>query len=343
MIKKSIRNKDRGFVLIAVLVVISVLVTVIVEFNYESRLQLHLSDNSRNAARALHYAEAGVSMAIASLKKNADTLYRERFNNLFNGSAEVSVGNGYCTILVEDESGKININKLKTSDGAIHRRRIDQALKLIDLLNYQYKDESVIGYGLIPAIIDWVDYDDEVTVLPFIKKENKGAENSYYKRLVDGYRCKNASFETVDELLLVKGMTPEVFYGRAGEAGRNTEPVEELARYLTIYGDGKININEASPQVIMSLSDRIGGVLAQRVVEQRQIQRFATTEQLKNIPGMTPQIYEAIHELITVKSEEHYYNITATGVAGQFVRKVQLVVRKKGDSAQIEKILRKEL
>jgi hypothetical protein len=46
-------------------------------------------------------------------------------------------------------------------------------LKLIDLLNYQFQEQSPISYSLIPAIIDWVDYDDEVTFLPFIKRENE--------------------------------------------------------------------------------------------------------------------------------------------------------------------------
>jgi type II secretory pathway component PulK len=75
MIKKLRKNKDRGFVLIAVLLIISVLVTIILEFNYESRMKLHLSDNFHNASKALNYAEAGISIAMASL------FFREKFKS----------------------------------------------------------------------------------------------------------------------------------------------------------------------------------------------------------------------------------------------------------------------
>jgi len=343
MIKKLRKNKDRGFVLIAVLLIISVLVTIILEFNYESRMKLHLSDNFHNASRALNYAEAGISIAMASLKQDGNILSDEKFVPLFSGDVQVPVENGYCTILINDESGKINVNAFKTSDGEIVRHRVDQVLKLIDHLNYQYRQQSPVSYSLVPAIIDWVDYDDEVTYLPFIKRENEGAESNYYMDLIDPYKCKNAPFETLNELLLVKGMTPVIFHGHAGDKTQNIGPVNGIQQYLTIYGDGKININEASPMVILSLSEKMSPPLAQSIVEQRKIKRFVSVGQLQNVPGMTPQVYESVRELITVKPKERYYNVTVTGVAGEFIRKVQIVLRSDSGNARIETILRIEL
>jgi len=343
MIEKSLKNKERGFVLVAVLLMIAALVAIIVEFNYESRLKLHLSDNFRYSSKALNYAEAGLAIAMATLKQNDDILYDERFIPLFSGEVQIPVENGYCTIFINRESGKINVNTLKTSDGKIVRHRAEQMLKLIDLLNYQYHEQSPISYSLIPAIIDWVDYDDEVTFLPFIKRENEGVENDYYEDLIAPYSCKNAPFDTLNELLLVKVMTTEIFYGRAGDKTQNIKPVDGIQRFLTIYGDGKININEASPMVIQSLSDKMSFGLTQNIVEQRNIRRYGSIGQLQNVPGMTPQVYESIRELITVKPKERYYNVTVTGVAGQFARKVQIVLRKDSSTARIETILRKEL
>ena len=133
MIEKSSKNKERGFVLIAVLLIIAVLVTIILEFNYESRLKLHLSDNFRYTSKALNYAEAGLAIAMATLKQNDNILYDERFSPFFSGNVQIPVESGYCTIFVNDESGKININTLKASDGRIVRHRVDQMLKLIVL------------------------------------------------------------------------------------------------------------------------------------------------------------------------------------------------------------------
>ncbi len=343
MIKKYKKNKDRGFVLIAVLLVISVLVAIIVEFNYESRMKLHLSDNFYNASKALNYAEAGISIAIASLKENINILSDKRFIPIFSGGIQIPVEDGYCTIEVNDESGKININTLKTSDDKIVRSRVDQILKLIDLLNYKYQNGNAVSYNLIPAIIDWVDYDDEVTYLPFIKRDNRGAENSYYIDLMESYKCKNAPFEILSELLLVKGMTETVFYGLAGDETRNIEPIEGIQEYLTIYGDGKVNVNEASPMVIQSLSDKMGPSVVQSIVEQRRVKRFESVGQLQNVPGMTPQLYESIRGLITVKPKNRYYNVTVTGVSGEFMRKVQVVLKSDSDTSHIEPILRKEI
>ena len=63
---------------------------------------------------------------------------------------------------------------------------------------------------LAASIIDWRDPDDEPT-------EGVGSESSVYQGKSPAYRCKNAPFETVDELLLVDGMTPELLYGPAGQ------------------------------------------------------------------------------------------------------------------------------
>jgi type II secretory pathway component PulK len=56
------------------------------------------------------------------------------------------------------------------------------------------------------SIADWVDTDDNTT-------GSDGGESSYYEGLAEPYECKNASFDTVDELLLVKGITPTMLYG----------------------------------------------------------------------------------------------------------------------------------
>ena len=138
-------------------------------------------------------------------------------------------------------------------------------------------------------------------------------------------------------------MTNEIFHGRAGDKAKNIKPVDGIRRFLTIYGDGKININEASPMVIQSLSDKMSFGLMQNIVEQRKFKRYGSVGQLQNVPGMTPQVYESIRKLITVKPKGRYYNVTVTGVADQFVRKVQIVLRKDSSTARIEIILRKEL
>ncbi len=110
------------------------------------------------------------------------------------------------------------------------------------------------------AIVDWRDEDNTPS--------NGGAENDYYLGLQpQPYYCKNAPFETVEELLMVRGMTRELLYGTGNtvplgtatssraSGGLSTDP--QLARgiydLLTVYSaEGnrataagqKVNIND---------------------------------------------------------------------------------------------------
>src|SRR5205823_6857830 len=89
---------------------------------------------------------------------------------------------------VMDESSKININTASANQ----------------LLLLPGMTDDTAG-----AIIDWRDEDSNIS-------NNGGAESEYYMSLPRPYQCKNAPFETVEELLLVKGFTPELLYGQSG-------------------------------------------------------------------------------------------------------------------------------
>ena len=91
---------------------------------------------------------------------------------------------------IDDEGSKVNIN---TASRDMLGRLPGMTAEIAD------------------SIIDWRDEDEDAG-------EN-GAESTYYGALPRPYRCKNAPFETVEELLLVKGVTPEVLYGY--DANRN--------------------------------------------------------------------------------------------------------------------------
>ncbi|MCY2925820.1 MAG: type II secretion system protein GspK, partial [Planctomycetota bacterium] len=90
---------------------------------------------------------------------------------------------------------------------------------------------------LAAGAADWRDADDTTS--------DTGAEGDYYRSLDDPYRAKNAPFETIEELLLVKGFTRDILYGedvnRNGilDAGEDTSGDGTLDRgpgdFLTIY------------------------------------------------------------------------------------------------------------
>ena len=89
-------------------------------------------------------------------------------------------------------------------------------------------------------MIDWRDCDSET--LP------NGAEDDYYLGQRRAHRAKNGYFDSVEELLQVRGVTPEIFFGSEGRPG--------LRDVFTIYPKGQeleINPRHVTPEVLAAL------------------------------------------------------------------------------------------
>lgn len=139
------------------------------------------------------------------------------------------------------------------------------------------------------SILDWIDEDD----IP----NPDGAENEYYASLPGGLACKNSPLESLEELAFVKGITAEVYFG-TGQA----EPLEDLnglaldqdrgieqeegsiglSELLTVYGDGKINLNTALPGVLKALPFLSEAAIDEILSRQQQsVRKFTTPEDIE--------------------------------------------------------------
>ncbi len=148
---------------------------------------------------------------------------------------------------VTDESAKLNINFATE----------EQLLKLIAPLITDGREPL----ELVHAILDWRDPDDEAREF--------GAESLYYGSLPTPHRAKNAPFETVEELLMVKGMTGQLLYGedydRNGlltpneDDGETSFPMDNadgflergLLPYITVYTHDFNVSNDNKPRIYM--------------------------------------------------------------------------------------------
>ena len=122
-----------------------------------------------------------------------------------------------------DEESRININKAN--------KKILEALFLV-----VGGVDALESASLAAAVMDWRDEDNDVTT--------GGAEGGYYAGLKGGYRCHNGEFDSIYELLMIRGMTPELF--------------ERMASAVTIYGNGKVNLNTADVLVLEALARAAG-------------------------------------------------------------------------------------
>jgi hypothetical protein len=72
---------------------------------------------------------------------------------------------------------------------------------------------------IVQAILDWTDGDDD--------KREVGAERDDYERLDPPITPRNGPIESIEELLLVKGVTPELLYGEDFNRNGRLDPEED--------------------------------------------------------------------------------------------------------------------
>ena len=199
-------------------------------------------------------------------------------------------------------------------------------LRLIDAYNERAQEQSLplLSYGVIATIVDWIDIDDDVTVLTSVNGDNQGAESDYYRKLEPAYLCKNTPLDSLDELLLVKGVTEDWLYGELDlETGKRAGG---LASCLTVYGDSTVELNSASELMIQSLSEAIDPLLAREVVNHRP---YRNAEQLRAVPGMTQPAYQALSACLTgSRASQQYYRVRVSAQVGQIGRRLGAVVKK---------------
>ncbi len=326
---RRIKTEQGGFIVVVVLCMVMMLSVLLLGFHYKARASLLLVDDFHKSEQALHCARAGLHIAIAAFQDHPDRQMNKQRLSLLSGENTFTVGEGQCSLTIAEETGKLNVNFLIDESGELNRTQIDRILRLFDLLNQQQDIRPKISYGLVPSMIDWIDRDDQIMYLPFIRSGARGAESGYYNKLKPSYSCKNGLFETTEELLLVKEMTTEIF--------------DRVSDYLTVYGDDDININSASILVLQSLSEEMDAVLAQRIVDRRKQEPFESITELRDLPGMTDSIYSTIRRSTTVKPASDHYYVVSRGSVGQQKQTVIAVLKKNMATKNVDAILYKEL
>jgi general secretion pathway protein K len=301
----------------------------ILGFNYKSRACLRDVDDFRRFHQALNCATAGLNIAIAAVRDIDDVDTDKASSGLLIKENTFAFEDGKCAITITGESGKLNLNLLKDNSGTLNQTRIGQLLRLVDVLNRQPARQLHISYDLIPSIIDWTDSDDDITCLPFIKNANLGAESAYYAGLQTAYKCKNAPLDTIEELLMVKAVMPPVF--------------ERIRNYVTVYGDGKININCAPAPVIESLCEKMDPALARMIIDRRKLEPFERITQLRDVPGMTDGIYNAVKKTATVDPVDQYYRVMSRANVESLSCTIVAVLRRSAKTGNVDVAFYKEI
>jgi type II secretory pathway component PulK len=202
----NFRGRRRGSAFVMTVWILAAMTGLVLAVGHGVRVEADAAANrlaTAQAAAAEKGAEQFVLSAVAAEIATPGTLNTDDVQNTMSG---MQVADAYFYILkpdpedetalafgLTDEAGKLDINTATEQ-------------QLINLPN--------MTQDIVDSIIDWRDADST--------PGGEGAEDPYYQSLPTPYQCKNANFETVEELMLVKGIDADVLFGtdtaRAGRA-----------------------------------------------------------------------------------------------------------------------------
>lgn len=295
------RSTRSGIVLIKVLVMIVLLSLAAYQFAELMVQEYAAAQSALRAAQAKAAADSGIYYA-AALLADPDAMSSTLGNNPFDNESafhriEVAATENRTVRFsiispnvasdpsaagfrygVTDESGKINLNSLILKSGA-PKDTIADILMMLPNMTEQAAD----------SIIDWIDADED--------PQPNGAEGASYPM----YRCKNGPLDSIEELLLVQGVTPQLLFGTDRNRNGIQDPGEAdsgtwdpgWAAYLTIYSrsknvdaDGAARIFVNDPSLATNydaLVEAVGQSMADFLILYRQYGAAPTTP-----PGQPP-------------------------------------------------------
>jgi len=312
---------NRGIALILTILIVSLIVSLTLQFNTSMRSNLQAAANLSDGIKLGCIARSGFQGALAVLYADGSSGAVDSLRDDWaytRGYSEVSASlfeDGYFFIDVTDLSGRIQINRLVNEQGEYNDTQRNILLRLLGFPEFGLDADE--AENLLDAIKDWIDEDNEVTRF--------GAEDAYYLTLEDPYPCKNGPLEFPEELLLVRGMTRELFYGTEGAPG--------ISRYMSAFGEGKININTADPLVLRALSDRIDEELAEEMVAHRMDEDndIANPNWYKEVPGMGDITIAG--DSITTSST--HFKIVSEGIKDTLRKRITGIVERKDQKLKI--------
>ena len=334
-------SERAGSTLLVVLVVVVMLSLGAYTFSELMIVEIEATNSYGRAIQSRELALSGIELAAAYIGDRSDVdgwnSYHNpnQFQNINLIPSDVPRVSGYFSVVapvisdaqsktirfgLSNESGKLNLNILATEED----NELDvEAITAVDRLMYIPNMTEEIA----SAILDWIDEDDDPRAY--------GAESDYYGTLESPYYAKNAALESLDELLLVRGVTPELLYGE--DTNRNgildpnendgdaTLPLDNAdgvldagwSAYLTVHsreinirpdGSEKINVNQTMlTELYDQLETELGPDEARFIVAYRVSGPLQTAEDLDSGPTLT-----------TVggnTSEQQALNELATGLA----------------------------
>lgn len=287
------KKNSKGIALVLVLWVLVLLSVLAGEFCYSAKTEVGITRSFKEKTEAYYIAYAGMQRAILEImdiesgvalqtptpgviRENDTSFVEWRINS---DIPPIGFGNGYYKVYIGNESGKVNINK---AEALIIKAMLNR-------FNLDETDKNVI----VDSILDWRDEDNFYRI--------NGAESDYYLSLPEPYKCKNGPFDSIQELLLVRGITPDIFYGGLKDlvtVGIFEYPKnkKEKSKRDIDFNYNQINLNAASRALLLDFAG-MSDVAVDKIIDFRKKGDFKSFGDFLAVIG--PENFGKISPFIT--------------------------------------------
>jgi len=291
---------QRGLALITAMLVVAIAATTAAYLSLDQQIWLRQAQNLSDRAQAEVVRAGALEWAITILAKDAkDNQTDDLTENWAKPLPALAVEGGQVAGLITDAQGLFNINNLvrgnepSGSDIGVFRQLL-QSLSL--------------DPNLTDAVVDWID--NNSTVQPY------GAEDLDYLQMKTPYRAANQPMQSVDELRLVRGFTPEI--------------VEKLRPWITALPQPtEINVNTASKEVLGAL---FYALTAPAAIEQIVAQR--PYKSMEEIRAKNPGLAAGDNKTIPFYgAKSSYFEVTVETRFGRYQRTTQALIQRGADDS----------
>ncbi len=224
-------NRESGAVLILALLIVALVSGLGIKFAGDYQLGLARAEGRWHGAQARAYGYSAEGFAVTNLSK--DSTNYDSLDELWAEPIPQAVDGGQLLITIKDANAQFNLNNLvdplvqgKASGDPAHYSASQRIFIRFLLTFTELVPDNSKAIEILESIVDWVDPDNEPS--------DNGAEDSYYLSLADPYMPANAPFRSIEELQLVRGVTPELMRAIKG--------------YITVFRDKQpLNVNTMAP------------------------------------------------------------------------------------------------
>ncbi len=248
--RQAFAPRQRGAAVLVAMLVVAIAALSASSFMFRSRVEWRRLENLTRLDQAHWVLRAAQQWGASVLLDDARNSSVDHLGEIWATRLPPVEAEGYrVSGGMEDQDGRFNLNNL-VLDGKIDDQQLAIFVRLLKTLR--------LPENLAVAIADWIDADD-------IPLDSNSVESAYYQSLPTPYRAANHALVNVNELLLVKGMD------------RNMLVV--LRPYLTALPTRTpINVNTASPEVLVGLVAGLSSEEAYTMVAKRERVYYRNTQ-----------------------------------------------------------------